>query len=95
MADDVQMTDAPDRQRYELRIGGELAGLADYHDQGEVRVLPHVETDAAHRGQGLAGRLVAFALDDIRARGMQVVPACPFAASFVSAHPEYGDLVSR
>lgn len=81
-------------RRYELRLDGEVVALADYRDQGDVRVLPHVETDPAHQNQGLAGRVVAFALDDIRERGMKVVPACPFAARYVSEHPEYQDLAA-
>ncbi len=90
---DAVCSENTEAQRYELRLDGDVVALADFRDQGDVRVLPHVETDAAHQGQGLAGRLVAFALDDIRAQGKTVVPACPFAAHFVSEHPEYQDLV--
>lgn len=93
MVEGVEIADAPDAQRYELRIAGELIALADYRDQGDVRVIPHVETDPAHQGQGLAGQVVAFALDDIRAQSKRVVPACPFAASYVAEHPEYRDLL--
>jgi len=46
-------------------------------------------------GRGLAARLVAGALDDIRARGLHVVPICPFVSSYISRHPDYGDLVAR
>ena len=35
------------------------------------------------------------ALDDIRARGLVVVPLCPFVARYVERHPEYDDLVDH
>ncbi len=92
---DAAPQDNPEAQRYELRLDGEVIALADYRDQGDVRVLPHVETAPAHRDQGRAGQLVQFALDDIRAQGKTVVPACPFAMQFVAEHPEYRDLVAR
>jgi uncharacterized protein len=38
---------------------------------------------------------VADALDDIRSRGLQVVPLCPFVAAYIRRHPEYEDLVTR
>ena len=55
-----------------------------------------VHTDVAPRfeGRGLANVLVQGALDDIRAEGTQVVPVCPFVASFLQHHPEYADLVT-
>jgi uncharacterized protein len=91
----VEARDNAELARYELVEGDEVVALAKYRDQGGVRVLPHVETARAHRNQGLAGEVVAFALDDIRAQGKTVVPACPFAAQYVAEHPEYADLVAR
>lgn len=91
----VEVVDAPERSRYELRLDGEVIGFADYRDREGVRVLPHVEVDSAHGGQGHAGRLTAHALDDIRAQGKAVAPQCPFVAHYVQEHPEYGDLVAR
>ncbi len=81
-----------ERSRYELVDGETVIALADFRDRDGVRILPHVETDPAHRDQGHAGRLVEFALTDIRAKGLRVIPACPFAASYVHEHPEHQDL---
>lgn len=46
------------------------------------------------RGQGLAGRITAHALDWAREKGYKVVPSCPFVADYVRDHPEYQDLVA-
>ncbi|MEP6853591.1 MAG: GNAT family N-acetyltransferase [bacterium] len=86
------MTENPDEQRYELRVDGELIGLADYYDRDGVRVIPHTEVRPSREGQGLGAVLVRCALDDIRAKGMSVGPACPFVGHFLRRHPEYADL---
>ncbi len=88
----VVVTDNAEQRRYELRVGGELIGQADYVDQGGVRVIPHTEIRPTHEGRGLGAEMVRRALDDIRSRGLAVGPACPFVAHFIERHPEYADL---
>ena len=56
--------------------------------------MPHTVTTRAHRDHGLAGQVVRFALDDIRAAGRQVIPSCWYVARFIDEHPEYADLVA-
>lgn len=79
--------------RYELRIDGEVAGFAEYVDRGGVRVLPHTVVDPKFRGQGLSSPLIQFALDDARADGMKVSPACSAVAGYIDKNPEYKDLL--
>lgn len=91
----IEVTDAVERHRYEIRLGGELAGFALYRDvPGGRRILVHTEVDAAFEGRGLGGALARGALDDIRARGWTVTPRCPFIAGYLDRHPEYADLTS-
>lgn len=44
-------------------------------------------------GRGVGSQLARHALDDARARGLAVVPDCPFLNDYLSKHPEYADLV--
>ena len=81
-------------RRYELLIDGEVAGYATYNDRDGARVLPHTVVEPEFRGAGLSKPLIRYALDDVRARGMQVVPACPAVARYIVQNPEYKDLVS-
>lgn len=85
-----------EESRFEIREGGELAGFADY-TVGEmgVVVLPHTEVDSKFEGRGLAGELVQYALDDIRAEGYQVEPRCPYVKQWIERHPDYADLVAN
>jgi uncharacterized protein len=91
---DLTAADRPDLGRYELRRDDELLAFADYTVRGDVLELPHTVTVAAHRGQGHAGQLVAFALADIRRAGRRVLPTCWFVAQYIDDHPEFTDLVA-
>ena len=81
--------------RYEIFLDGRRVGLADFYRRGDVVVIPHTETSPQYGGRGLASRLVRYCLDDIRAQGLQVEPACPFVAAFIVKNPEYADLIDR
>jgi predicted GNAT family acetyltransferase len=90
--DDIALTDNPGAHRFELRRGGALAAHADYTLRGGVLTLVHTEVGKAFEGQGLGSRIARFALDDIRRRGLKVVPVCEFFAGWMGKHPEYDDL---
>jgi predicted GNAT family acetyltransferase len=90
---DATVVDNPAELRYELRVRGELAGLIRYRTEPGVVVLVHTEVFPSAEGRGLGSHLVGGALDDLRARGLRVVPLCPFAAAYVRRHPAYADLV--
>ncbi|MEU3829011.1 N-acetyltransferase [Streptomyces sp. SID486] len=87
----VERVDA--RNRYEILVEGERAGLTAYRDRGEQRVFFHTEIDDAFAGQGLASRLVEEALTDVRESGKRIVPVCPYVAKFLTRHEEFADLV--
>ena len=72
----------------------ELAGFVDYHAQPGLITVLHTEVDPAFEGQGVGSRLVEGMLDDIRARGLRVLPICPFVRAYVRRHPEVRDLVA-
>ena len=78
--------------RYELVAGDEVIGIAEYYVNGEALVFPHTEIQPAHRGQGLGQVLVQAAMDDVRAKGKQVVPICWYVRDFLDTHPDYAEL---
>lgn len=87
------MADNPDEQRYEIRVGAELAGFVRYRLRPGLISFTHTEIDDRFEGQGLGGRLASFALDDARAKGLGVLPFCPFVKAYIERHREYVDLV--
>lgn len=89
----ITVADNPAEQRYEVRADGELAGFAQYRAGRDQIAFTHTEVDDRFAGQGLASRLIAFALGDARERGLAVLPFCPFVRAYIQRHAEYVDLV--
>ena len=92
MTHEVRRNDAD--SRYELLVDGQVAGIADFHLNGEAVVLPHTEIDPRRRGQGLGAILVQGVLDDVRSAGRTVVPSCWYVAQYIDEHPEQRDLLA-
>ncbi len=88
----LTVVDASDDHRYELHLGGERVGLADYSVHGEVMTIAHVETDPAHRGKDFAAHLMAGVLADVRARHLTVRPLCSYADAYMRRRAETHDL---
>jgi uncharacterized protein len=91
----VEVRNNPTEYRYEVWADGELAGYAQYGlGRGRIAFV-HTKVYESYEGLGLGGRLARAALDDARARGLVVVPFCPFIADFIERHlDEYRDLVA-
>lgn len=94
MPDAVRVEDNPAEHRYEIFLDDTPVGFAEYRDALGQRVLFHTVIDPEFEGRGLGGKLAAAALDDVRAKGLEVVPTCPFIRSYIERHPEYADLVA-
>jgi predicted GNAT family acetyltransferase len=93
-ATEPRVADNPRASRYELWLGATRAGLIEYRSKPGVVLLVHTEVDPAFEGQGLGERLVTGALADLRARGLKVVPLCPFVRAYLRRHPDQADLVA-
>lgn len=93
-ADDVEVVDNPEAHRFEARLGGRVVGFSQYRRVADRVVFVHTEVDPEVEGRGIGARLVAGALDDVRARGLRVTAQCPFVAAFIARHRDYQDLVA-
>jgi predicted GNAT family acetyltransferase len=91
---DGSVTDNAAERRYEFVVDGSLFGFLSYRDRRDARVLVHTEVDPVHQSKGVGSRLVEAALEDIRARGVELVPLCPFVRAYLRDHPEQADLVA-
>ena len=91
--DELRVEDNPAKHRYEARAGERLLGFVLYRAQPGRITLIHTEVELELEHRGVASQLVAATLDDIRARGLSVVPICPFVRAFIQRHPDYAELV--
>jgi predicted GNAT family acetyltransferase len=89
----VQVTDAPERQRYEARVEGELVGYTEYRRQDEAIMFARTFVEPAADESEAEEALARYCLDSARRAGDQVEPADPFLAGWIERHPEYADLV--
>ena len=91
---ETTVRDVPEADRYEIRDGDRLLGVAAYRRHGEQLHFTHTEVDPDVGESGLGSRLVRGALDDVRSKGGHVVPLCPFVRGWIERHPDYADLVA-
>ena len=75
-------------KRYELDLGKGDMALIEYATGDGFVVLTHTEVPSAYEGQGIGKEL-----EDIRSKGLRVVPQCSFVEVYIRRHPEWADLV--
>ena len=93
---DKTLTHDSDDDRYSLRIDGELASAVDYRVSGNSISFTHTFTDPHRRGQGLAGEIVEFAVNDVEATtNYRIVPMCWYVGQWFDEHPERAELLTR
>ena len=89
MADDLSFRLNEDLRRYEVLAAGSLAGYTEIQAHGGTVAFTHTRVFDDFAGQGLAGRLVGQALEDVVAGGRKIVPYCEYVAGWLHKHPEY------
>jgi predicted GNAT family acetyltransferase len=92
MSLDIQHDTA--NSRFTADVDGGDAVVQYRRPTDDVLDLVSTFVPEAARNQDVGGTLVSHVLDWAASEGMQVVPSCPFVASYIEDHPEYQDLVS-
>jgi uncharacterized protein len=92
----VEIAHEPDARRYVLRIDGDIVAVADYAINGNNISFTHTFTNPRFRGQGYAGKVVTFAMDDVEATTTyRVIPMCWYVADWFEANPARRGLLER
>lgn len=81
-------------QRYEMEFCGGMATAEYTKAPGQV-VITSTYVPPQHEGKGLGAQLVRGVLEDIRSKGLQVVPQCSFVAQYILRHPEWEELIYK
>ena len=91
-ADDIRVENNESEQRFQIG-SGEAVAFLQYELSDGGMALTHTEVAPELEGRGLAAKLAQAALEHARERGLKVVPACSFVATYIRRHPEYEPLV--
>jgi predicted GNAT family acetyltransferase len=92
---EASVVDNAEELRYELHLDGAFVAAIRYRLEPGARVLVDVDVEPRLEGHGLGSRLVKAALDDLRARGLAVVPHAALRSRLHRpTPPEYSDLVA-
>ena len=84
--DDVQ-------RRYVATVGAREVGNIRYDEVDGRVVVVKTSVLPTFRGRGIATELIAYALRDIRVRGMRITVYCPLVAAFIEGNQQFADLI--
>lgn len=82
---------------YQARLPGSdatarLTWVLRNDSRGPVRVADHTLVPKEFEGRGIAGQLLRALIEDARAQGFRIEPACAYVAAQFQRHPEWADL---
>ncbi|HYC73252.1 GNAT family N-acetyltransferase [Brevundimonas sp.] len=89
---DADIRDDAGRHRYELPVGDQVAVVV-YNLSGQNLMITETLVPVALEGQGIASRLAKHVIANARARGLLILPVCPFFSAYLQKHPEHADVV--
>ena len=79
--------------RFEATVEGKLCHT-DYRRVGDTLHIYYTEVPPPLEGQGIAGELVAAALDYAAANRLTVTPLCSYVRAYMRGHPETQSLLA-
>lgn len=80
------------RSRYELPVEDEVAVIT-YNLNPPNLMITETLVPQRLEGQGLASRLAKHVIADAKARGLVILPVCPYVSAYLQKHPEHADVV--
>ncbi len=89
---DADIRDNAELHRYELPVADDVA-VVTYNLSGENLMITETLVPEALEGQGIASRLAKHVIADARARGLVILPVCPFFSAYFQKHPEHAEVV--
>ena len=89
---DPDVRDDRDARRYVLPVEGREAVVLYNPVEGGL-IITETLVPQELEGRGIASRLARHVLEDIRRRGLLVLPTCPFFAAYLKKHPEWAEIV--
>jgi uncharacterized protein len=90
----ITREDRPTGGRYVARIEGKPDAEMTFSKAGEkILIIDHTGVPEALGGLGVGKALVEHMVMDVRARGLKIVPLCPFTRATLEKHKEWQDIL--
>jgi predicted GNAT family acetyltransferase len=90
----ITREDKPTGGRYVARIEGKPDAEMSFSKAGEkIIIIDHTGVPDELGGMGVGKALVEFMVMDVRARGLKIVPLCPFTNAMLRRHKEWQDIL--
>ena len=89
---DPEIRDNTDARRYELTVDGQTAVVIYNPVEGGLLITETI-VPIPLEGRGIASRMAKHVQAELKARGLVILPTCPFFAGYLKKHPEYADQV--
>ena len=83
----VTVVDEPANSRFVV-ADPDIEAELNYRLTGDRLTMRRTYTAPEHRGQGIAGQLVAAAVERAKENGETVVPACWYVREWLEANPD-------
>ena len=87
----LQIVNAAERGRFETTVEGEVA-FAAYRLEDGVMNMYHTSVPPHLEGRGIAGQLVAAAVDFSSKHRLKIEPACSYVAHYFEQHPDLAEM---
>ncbi|MGV3579084.1 GNAT family N-acetyltransferase [Brevundimonas sp.] len=89
---DPDIRDNAELKRYELAVDGEVA-VVTYNLSPPNLMITETIVPIPLERRGLASRLAKHVIADAGARGLVLLPVCPFFSAYLQKHPEHAGAV--
>ena len=90
----ITREDKPTGGRYVARVEGKPDAEMTYSKAGEkILIVDHTGVPEDLGGMGVGKALVEHMVMDVRARGLKIVPLCPFTRATLEKHKEWQDIL--
>lgn len=90
----ITREDTPSGGRYLGRVEGKREAEMTFSKAGEkILIIDHTGVPDDLSGLGVGKALVEHMVMDARARGLKIVPLCPFTKATLQRHKEWQDVL--
>ncbi len=90
---EIKEQETDNKGSFYVEVDGVKKAEMTYSKAGTERIIiDHTEVSDDLRGTGVGLKLVEYAVNYVREKGIRILPLCPFAKATLQKHPEWQDV---